>query len=314
MKRRKKPISANLLRLFLVLWILASLGYWIAGIVDLWDTRVHWDQRVAIPFQFDSDSRLVHKTGLRPEAGAAGLAAGDRIEALNGAPYSGTAQWATVLSESHPGDILDVDVTRPGGSHATLTLTLARTPYLYGRLSPLWAFWQGFLLVGLLTLVCLLIGYWVVLTRPADRNAWLLLVLLTFPSVVFINPGLASGLALALRGFWYQTLQLAGAPALLLFGIYFPERSRIDARARWIKWLLLALYGISVLFLYPPSTWKTTAEATGRFSPAPATSPAPSSTHSTSSASFSISFSPSISCVPPPLKTPAAVSASSPPA
>jgi sigma-B regulation protein RsbU (phosphoserine phosphatase) len=251
MKRRKKPVSPNLLRLFLALWILASLGYWIAGVVDLWDTRVHWDQRVDIPFRFDSDSRLIHKSGLRPEARAAGLAAGDRIEALNGAAYSGTAQWATVLSESHPGDILDVDVTRPDGSHATLTLTLARTPYLYGRLSPLWAFWQGFLLVGLLTLVCLLIGYWVVLTRPADRNAWLLLVLLTFPSVVFINPGLASGIALALRGFWYQTLQLAGAPALLLFGIYFPERSRLDARARWVKWLLLALFGVSVLFLYP---------------------------------------------------------------
>src|SRR5580658_2000239 len=251
MKRRKKPVSPNLLRLFLALWILASLGYWCAGMVDLWDTRVHWDQRVDIPFRFGSDSRLVNKSGLRPEARAAGLAAGDRIEALNGAAYSGTAQWATVLSESHPGDILDVDVTRPGGSHATLTLTLARAPYPYGRMSPIMAFWQAFLLVGLLSLVCLLIGYWVVLTRPSDRNAWVLLVLLSFPSVVFINPGLASGIALVLRGLWYETLQLAGAPALLLFGVYFPERSRIDARARWIKWLLLALYGALLLVLYP---------------------------------------------------------------
>ena len=74
MKRRKKPLSPNLLRLFLVLWILASLGYWIAGIVDLWDTRVHWDQRVNTPFRFDSDSRLVYNNGLQPEARAAGLA------------------------------------------------------------------------------------------------------------------------------------------------------------------------------------------------------------------------------------------------
>ncbi len=253
MKRRtrKKPASPNLLRLFLALWIVASLGYWIAGVVDLWDFRVHWDQRVNIPFHFDSDSRQVHENGLAPEARAAGLKPGDRIEQLNGAPYSGIAQWTTVLSESHPGDILDVDVARAGGSPATLTITLVRSPYFFGRMSPILAFWQGFLLVGLLTLVCLLIGYWVVLTRPADRNAWLLLILLTFPSVVFINPGLATGLSLVLRGFWYETLQLAGAPALLLFGIWFPERSRIDARAPWIKWVLFGVFGVSVCVLYP---------------------------------------------------------------
>jgi phosphoserine phosphatase RsbU/P len=251
MKRRKKPISPNLLRLFLVLWIIASLGYWIAGIVDLWDTRVHWDQRVNIPFRFDSDSRLVNNNGLQPEARAAGLGAGDRIEALNGAPYSGIAQWDTVLSESHPGDILDVDVTHPNGSHATATLTLAHQPYPYGRMSPMLAFWQIFVLAGLLPLICLAIGYWVVLTRPADRNAWLVLVLLTFPTVVFSNSGLSTGIPLFLRLFWYETLQLAGAPALLLFGIYFPERSRIDARARWIKWILFGIFGVALAFLYP---------------------------------------------------------------
>jgi sigma-B regulation protein RsbU (phosphoserine phosphatase) len=249
--RKKQPLSPNLLRLFLALWIVASLGYWIAGNVDLWQMRVHWDQRVNVPFRFDADSRRVLKDGLQPEAQAAGLAAGDHIEQLNGAPYSGLAQWSTILSESHPGDILEVDAVRPDGSHANATITLVRGPYLYGRLSPLWAFWQAFLLVGLLTLVCLLIGYWVVLTRPADRNAWLTLILLTFPSVVFINSGLASGVPLFLRLFWYENLQLAGAPALLLFGVYFPERSRIDARARWIKWLLLALYGVFLLALYP---------------------------------------------------------------
>lgn len=250
-RNRKKTASPNLLRFLLGLWIVASLGFWIAGIVDLWDVRVHWDQRVNIPFRFGSDSRLIYSNGLEPEARAAGIAAGDRIEQLNGAPYSGLAQWAAVLSESHPGDILDVDVSRPNGSRTTQTPTLVRSPYFYGRMSPLVAFWQGFVLVGLLTLVCLGIGYWVVLSRPSDRNAWLLLVLLTFPSVVFINTGLATGIGLFLRGLWYETLQLAGAPALLLFGIYFPERSRIDARARWIKWILLGVFGICTAVLYP---------------------------------------------------------------
>jgi phosphoserine phosphatase RsbU/P len=254
MKRRKKnkqPTSPNLLRLFLALWIVASLGYWIAGIADMWETHVHWDQRVNIPFAFDSDSRIVKHQGLSPEARSAGLGAGDWIDQLNGAPYSGLAQWSTILSDSHPGDILDVDVIRANGSHATDTITLVRPSYIYGRLSPMWAFWKDFLLAGLLTIVCLVTGYWVVLSRPADRNAWLTLVLLTFPSVVFVNAGLASGVSLFLREFWYETLQLAGAPALLLFGIWFPERSRVDARVPWIKELLFAIFGIAVCFLYP---------------------------------------------------------------
>src|ERR1039458_6802109 len=250
-RTRKKPVSPNLLRLFLALWIIASLGYWIAGIADMWQTHVHWDQRVNAPFHYDSDSRVIDNNGLSPEARSAGIRDGDRVDQLNGAPYTGIAQWDTIRSESHPGDILDVDVTRPNGSHATLTVTLARQAYNYGRLSPIWAFWKDFLLAGLLTLVCLLTGYWVVLSRPSDRNAWLTLLLLTVPSIVFITPGLASGVSLFLRATWYQTLQLAGAPALLLFGVYFPERSRIDARARWIKWILFAVFGVALCFLYP---------------------------------------------------------------
>jgi sigma-B regulation protein RsbU (phosphoserine phosphatase) len=250
-RHRKKPLSPNLLRFLLALWIVASFSYWVAGIVDLWDTRVHWDQRVDAPFSFDSDSRRIQSNDLAPSSRAAGIAPGDRLESLNGAPYSGLAQWQTVLAESHPGDVLDFEVTRPNGSPASFTLTLQRPAYYFGRTSPLAAFWQGFFLNGLLTLTCLLIGYWVVLSRPIDRNAWLLLVLLTFPSAVFINTGLASGIPLFLRGFWYETLQLAGAPALLLFGIYFPERSRIDARARWIKWILFGVFGVFVAILYP---------------------------------------------------------------
>lgn len=251
MKRRRKPIPPGLLRFFLALWVLASLGYWAAQIADLWQMQVHWDQRVQVPFGYDSDSRLIHRNGLEPEAAAAGIAAGDRLEQLNGTPFTGKAQWLTILAESHPGDILDVGFSRPDGSQGTATLTLVRIPPPHTRLSPLMVFWENFLVIGLLTLLCQLTGYWVVFSRPTDRNAWLALVLLTFPSVIFMNTGLATGIGLFLRGFWFQTIQLAGAPALLLFGIYFPERSRIDARARWVKWAMLAVFAVCCAFLYP---------------------------------------------------------------
>jgi sigma-B regulation protein RsbU (phosphoserine phosphatase) len=238
-----------MMRALIGLWMLATLGYWIAGVYDMWQVRVHWDQRVNIPVRFNVDTREIYEVD--PEAKAAGLAVGDHVESLNGAAYSGLAQWATVLSESHPGDILDVETTRANGTTATANLTLVRPAYPFGKSSAMMFFWKEFLVAGLLPLVCLLIGYWVVLSRPMDRNAWLVLVLLSFPTAVFVNIGLATGLGLFLRGFWNQSINLAVCPALLLFGVYFPERSRIDARARWIKWIVLGMYGAGTAVLYP---------------------------------------------------------------
>ena len=250
-KKKNKPVSPNLLRFLIGLWMLASLGYWIAGTLDNWQLQVHWDERVESPFTFDADRHVIHGSSLKPEAIAAGITANDEVVQLNGAPYSGLAQWSTIISESHPGDILDVQYIKPDGTTGTATLTLQRPAYAFGRTSAMMYFWQEFLVVGLLPLVCLLIGYWVLLSRPTDRNAWLLMVLLTFPSVAFVNTGLATGVAFLLRDLWFQNIMLAVGPALLLFGVYFPERSRIDARLRWIKWMVLALYGAGVAILYP---------------------------------------------------------------
>jgi sigma-B regulation protein RsbU (phosphoserine phosphatase) len=238
-----------MMRAVIGLWMLATLGYWVSGVYDMAQMRMHWDQRVNTPFWFNVDTREIE--GAQPEAKAAGLAVGDHVESLNGAAYSGQAQWLTVMAESHPGDILDVEATRPNGTTATANLTLARPAYAFGKSSAMGYFWKEFLVAGLLPLICLLIGYWVVLSRPTDRNAWLVLVLLSFPSAMFVNVGLSTGVGLFLRGFWYQTINLAVCPALLLFGVYFPERSRLDARARWIKWIVLGLYAAGTAALYP---------------------------------------------------------------
>ena len=86
----------------------------------------------------------------------------------------------------------------------------------------------------------MLIGYWVVLTKAHEPNAWLLLVLLIFPEVVFgLGMGLASGGWLVFRGLYWYCLQILGPLALLLFAIYFPERSRIDTGLPWLKWMVI---------------------------------------------------------------------------
>ncbi len=248
MKRRRRPrskTSPNTLRALLVIYAIAALAYWLAGAIDLSQTRLHGDRLAETPFHFDPDTHIIQSIQL--EATAAGLHKGDRIDGLNGGGYTGLAQWTEIVVDAHPGDTLDVDFTQSNGTRKTITITLTHAPYFFGGVSPVMLYWREFLIGGLLPLLSLLIGCWVVLARPLERNAWLLLVLLTFPSVLFLNTGLATGASLFLRGFWYHQMQLLASPALLLFGIYFPERSRIDARFPWLKWLVLGPMAASIV-------------------------------------------------------------------
>lgn len=248
-RKKKRALSPNLLRFLVALWAVVSLSYWAVGTTDLWNLRIHWDQQVQAPFTYDTNTRQIQS--VQPEAAKAGLSSGDRLQELNGAPYGGVAQWADVVHESHPGDVLEVGFLRPNGGSGTAVLSLVRRPWPFGNTSSMAAFWRDFFITAFLPLVCLLIGLWVVLVRPSDRNAWLLLVLLTFPSVAFLGPLLATGAGLLLRNLWQEVVQLAAPPALLLFGVYFPERSRIDARVRWVKWILLGLLGVCICTWFP---------------------------------------------------------------
>ncbi len=231
MMRESHP---NLLRVLLGVFVLASMSYWIAGVMDTWEMERHAGHHVAEPLKYNDDTCIV--TSVQPEAGKAGIAPGVKITGLNGAPYTGDAQMAEILFTAQPGDTVDVEFTRPNSTQGMATITLAPHAKLHAGIADWVALLRDGIVVALLPLVCLLVGYWVVLSKPADRNAWLLLILLTFPSVLWINMGMATGFGLLLRLFWYNTLQLLASPALLLFGVYFPERSRIDKKLPWIKW------------------------------------------------------------------------------
>lgn len=238
----------NLLRALLAVFLLASLSYWVAGVLDTWEMERHADRHVAAPMDLNDDTAVVK--AVQPEAKKVGVVPGVTIVGLNGAPYTGDAQVDEILYTAQPGDTVDLEFVRPDGSHGTATITLTRHAPPHVGIANWLALLRDGVLVALLPLVCLLIGYWVVLAKPADRNAWLLLILLTFPSVLWIDPGIATGTSLVLRVFWYSMLQLLASPALLLFGIYFPERSRIDRRAPWIKWVMLAPYPAFAAILY----------------------------------------------------------------
>lgn len=218
---------------WLAAYILASMTFFCAGVAQFLDAYFNPTHHAHAPFEFDTESLAI--TSVRPEAKAVGLAKGDIITSLDGAQYSGQAQWLRIIRSSHPGDDLSVGVRKPDGHTAKFFIRLNDTTKP-GRTRE----WVTYLLVICLpTLLCLLIGYWVAIARPHDPNAWLILLVLTLPEVLFFQPNWWPMPWLAFLDPWYMTLQIVGPLSLLLIGIYFPERWRLDLKLPWAKWFLL---------------------------------------------------------------------------
>jgi sigma-B regulation protein RsbU (phosphoserine phosphatase) len=247
--RRMKinKVSPNLLRFLLGLYVLASVCYWLSLTLNSSSAMFHPETHVQAPFSYDNDTRMIGN--LQPEAKAAKVTEGATLESLNGVPYAASV-WDEIVNTAHPDDMMDVGFKRKDGSMGAATITFVPRKPLFPGMSH-FLLWLQLILIQGVVLGCLLMGYWVVLAKPADGNAWLLLVLLTFPSVLILSHhGFATGFFALLLEFWFQALQLLAAPALLLFGIYFPERSRVDVKLPWLKWTILTpLFVCMVLFV-----------------------------------------------------------------
>jgi len=237
MPRRTPRIFYVLLGLYIAItfaYEAAGTASFLVGYFDLRD-------QVKEPFQLRfPDVRI---TGLRDSAKAAGLRVGDTVEILNGQPCCERVQWHDVRWYARPDQVWRVTVRRSDGARATVTIPLEPdTP----TATPSEAMFLITLQVAIPTL-CLFLGYWVGLARPWDPNAWLILLLLSFPQV-FITVSSYNwwpGAWLALRLYWHLILLLTVPIALLLFGLLFPERSFLDRRLPWLKWAVIAVIGCS---------------------------------------------------------------------
>jgi sigma-B regulation protein RsbU (phosphoserine phosphatase) len=241
-------VSPNLLRFFLGLYVLASGGYWLSMTLDHWTAVFHPDRHVQAPFVYDNDTCVI--SSLQPEAKAAKIPEGATVETLNGVPYSARV-WDEIVNTAHAEDMMDVGFHRSDGSAGTATITFVPRKAIQAGI-PSFVLSLQEVLLSCVTLGCLLMGFWVVIAKPTDGNAWLLLILLTFPSVLFVaHHGFATGITALGIEFWFQTMQFAAAPALLLFGIYFPERSRWDGKFPWAKWVILIPLFVCAVILGP---------------------------------------------------------------
>ncbi len=223
------------LRLLLALVASAALLFLVTDAVDRYRLSMHPDQATRDPFLFDLDTLRISQA--EPEAAQAGVRPGFLLRSINGARYTGRAQWESSVHLA-PGQRLQVGFVRPDGSPGSAAIVLA--PHQPGPGSRSRA-WQQLALLKVPALFCLLVGTWVVLAKPTEPNAWLVLILLLYPEALFAMPatGSATGGWLIFRGLFELTMQTFGPLALLPFALYFPERSRLDVRLPWLKWALL---------------------------------------------------------------------------
>jgi sigma-B regulation protein RsbU (phosphoserine phosphatase) len=100
-----------------------------------------------------------------------------------------------------------------------------------------------------LPIFAIVFGFGVVALKPRDLKAWLLLAfVLSFAEGTRMGQDFtASAPRLRTLATTYQSLgEHMWSACFLLFLIYFPSRARIDARWPWLKWIILAPFGLEI--------------------------------------------------------------------
>ncbi|HEX7359345.1 MAG TPA: SpoIIE family protein phosphatase [Bryobacteraceae bacterium] len=252
----RRPVRrfSRALYLLLAAYIAISLGYYAAGAAAAVQKWFYPSDYARVPVDVNEEAGSVIDV-VREEAAKAGIRAGDRLKSLNGVPFSGDYQLESYVRHSRPGDTLSATISQSNGIARTVSIRLAP-----GEPTAWNAATVGLMAaVLLLPLLSLGIGYWVVAARPHNLNAWLVLVVLSYSEVFFGNLDWKwwPGAPFVIFGFWLVTINTLAYPALLLLGVYFPERWRLDVRWSWLKWLilgpLLASFPMGVLYFYARS-------------------------------------------------------------
>jgi phosphoserine phosphatase RsbU/P len=182
-------------------------------------------------------------------AAQAGLRAGDLIIALNGHELSSYSLLAKIWSRSRPGDSVDITVRRPGEVqpitvHATFRLANS------ARLSEGVARTSAREVLGFYPIFFILVGFAVLFLRIDDPDAWLLALFFAcfiaaggnfnnlgaFPQAVRV-------FALLYRSIFFGLI----SPIFYIFFALFPERSPLEKRAPWLKWIALGIAVVQIL-------------------------------------------------------------------
>jgi phosphoserine phosphatase RsbU/P len=184
---------------------------------------------------------------VRPEAAKLGVHPGDILLAVNGQKYTGTAALAEAYAKARPGDQIELRVKSSGGERAVAL------PVSQGT-TPMGTFIFDVFFNIVAPIGCVLLGCWVVLVRPRDRLAWILLGMMFGFSQVFSSFKIEGwGRGYRDVAMVYHTTVAAAWPIFMfLFGFYFPEPfPRYTRMGPWRKWIpILVIAPILVVITY----------------------------------------------------------------
>ncbi len=192
-----------------------------------------------LPFSYIGEVSVVS-----PEAERAGIKLGDRIEKFNGVTMSNNSVYREEIAKMRSDQPVSLTMQRNTADGRTESYETTVMPVKLVRdFNYYTQFIVGFLFTYFLPTFCILLGFWVVFVRPHDFSAWLLLFVLLGLSSLGLEMYDSNTLVGAYQNFAFS----AWALAMLLFGIYFPERWTIDKKIPWAKWIFIVPLGFQVL-------------------------------------------------------------------
>jgi signal transduction histidine kinase/CheY-like chemotaxis protein len=224
---------AQIGRYFLLLLVFVCIGAfqvrYSKGVLDQYRQP---ESKARYPFLYTTSGTI---SSVMPEGFEAGLRLGDKVLAVGPEKFVGEAGLHSAVVNVGVGGTVEFRVRHASGQVEQIAVQIE--PLGRGSYRPRdWLFAViGLLLVPSLAL-CL--GFGLVLVRPQDSRAWLVLALMTGFSQLYFLPGWEGGLralALGYRAFAAGTFSMW----LVLFGLYFPERAAWDTKRPALKWFLI---------------------------------------------------------------------------
>jgi sigma-B regulation protein RsbU (phosphoserine phosphatase) len=201
---------------------------------------LHPDEVAAEPFGFVNSSNRI----------ANGPLAGNALLAVNGQPFRSINDFLRLVHRSKPGDPLRLTLSDPSG--AAREEVIAIPAHVYDTTAD---YIVTITLNIVIPLVALGLGFGVAFVRPRDWNAWLLLFLMrSFSSMMAPNDHISPFPVLSESWdfFWSGAWSLW----MLLFGIYFPRRLRLDQSRPGLKYILVVpMLATTILYDWVRVRW-----------------------------------------------------------
>jgi len=228
-----KTNLAKLPYLLLAILVVGSTLFYVASTAAIFDSFLN-PNRARPPLEYSHSARFLVQP--LPESRRAGMEAEDEVISVNGVPFTGMAGLIGQTFHAQPGQTISILYRDRSGQTRTAQVALMA----HRRVPPTLSGWLiNIVLVLLFPAFCLLLGYWVVLARPLEWNAWFLLGIMNVVPVFIGRTGYFPGFLAPFTILWQIFAVQWMLISLILFSIYFPVRSRTDTRHPWIKWLII---------------------------------------------------------------------------